>query len=460
MTVILQTTTKMLWKWTCLSALYTLATIVPSSCEVNLEKRSRSLWYKAKEEHQGFGLSNEELRTIAAMSDMNHFRSVLNPIMVPRVVGTANHAKVRKHLIDTMQGLGWTVEEDVFDSNTPVGSKTFTNVIATLDPQAPRHLVLACHYDSKIDREGTFIGATDSAVPCAMMLNLAKVMKPNLMGNKQTCLKKKRKRKKQKCFGRRECTKKKARKFWKENNRRKAFVNKIMIGAVSRNDSTIRKTFRSSDFESDVTLPQHNLKYFGKLKCCCGSEPLNSYKFVFVPKVQSDLSLQFIFFDGEEAFRSWSKTDSLYGARNLAAKLQNQLYPEVNTDGTNHLHRMDLFVLLDLLGTEDVQFFNYFKNTDRWYARMVSYERRLNDLGLLNKRQLMFKQRSMLNPGIEDDHIPFLQRGVPVVHLIPVPFPRVWHEDSDNATALNYETIQNLNIIMRAFVADYLHLAL
>ncbi|XP_068218847.1 glutaminyl-peptide cyclotransferase isoform X2 [Palaemon carinicauda] len=361
MTVILQTTTKMLWKWTCLSALYTLATIVPSSCEVNLEKRSRSLWYKAKEEHQGFGLSNEELRTIAAMSDMNHFRSVLNPIMVPRVVGTANHAKVRKHLIDTMQGLGWTVEEDVFDSNTPVGSKTFTNVIATLDPQAPRHLVLACHYDSKIDREGTFIGATDSAVPCAMMLNLAKVMKPNLMGNKQT---------------------------------------------------------------------------------------------------QSDLSLQFIFFDGEEAFRSWSKTDSLYGARNLAAKLQNQLYPEVNTDGTNHLHRMDLFVLLDLLGTEDVQFFNYFKNTDRWYARMVSYERRLNDLGLLNKRQLMFKQRSMLNPGIEDDHIPFLQRGVPVVHLIPVPFPRVWHEDSDNATALNYETIQNLNIIMRAFVADYLHLAL
>ncbi|XP_064090175.1 glutaminyl-peptide cyclotransferase-like isoform X2 [Macrobrachium nipponense] len=359
MTVILQTTAKMLGKWTYVAALYTLATLAPASCDVKQEKRSRTVWYKAKEEHQGLGLSDEELRAIAGMSDMNHFKAVLDPIMIPRVVGTENHAKVRKHLIDTMKGLGWTVEEDVFDSNTPVGRKTFTNVIATLDPHAPRHLVLACHYDSKIDREGTFIGATDSAVPCAMMLNMAKVMQANLENNKKT---------------------------------------------------------------------------------------------------QSDLTLQFVFFDGEEAFRTWSKTDSLYGARNLAAKLQNQLYPEVNKDGTNQLHRMDLFVLLDLLGTEDVQFFNYFKNTDRWYARMLSYERRLSDLGMLNKRLMMFKQRSMLNPGIEDDHIPFLQRGVPVVHLIPVPFPSVWHEDSDNATALNYETIQNLNIIMRAFVADYLHL--
>ena len=35
---------------------------------------------------------------------------------------------------------------------------------------------------------------------------------------------------------------------------------------------------------------------------------------------KSDLSLQFIFFDGEEAFEQWSDRDSIYGARNLAAK--------------------------------------------------------------------------------------------------------------------------------------------
>lgn len=122
------------------------------------------------------------------------------------------------------------------------------------------------------------------------------------------------------------------------------------------------------------------------------------------------------------------------------------------------LFLQDLFILLDLLGTKDVQFYSYFQKTDPWYARMVSYERRLNDLGLLNKRPFMFNQRQMHNPGIEDDHIPFLERGVPIIHLIPVPFPKVWHKNSDNASALDFPTIKNLNLIMRAFVADYLHI--
>ena len=34
----------------------------------------------------------------------------------------------------------------------------------------------------------------------------------------------------------------------------------------------------------------------------------------------SDLTLQFVFFDGEEAFLEWTRTDSIYGARHLAEK--------------------------------------------------------------------------------------------------------------------------------------------
>lgn len=317
------------------------------------------MWYRARSEHEGLGLSDAELQTISRMGDMKHFKNVLNPILIPRVVGTESHARVRKHLVDTMDGLGWTVEEDSFDGDTPLGMKRFTNVIATLDPDASRHLVLACHYDSKIDRESVFVGATDSAVPCAMMMNLAKVMQAALDKFRQT---------------------------------------------------------------------------------------------------RSDLTLQFIFFDGEEAFHRWTKEDSLYGARNLAAKLQDISYPANNRDGTHSLHRMDLFVLLDLLGSEDVQISNYFKDTERWYARLVSYEQRLNDLQLLHRRPFIFRKRSMYNAGIEDDHIPFLERGVPVLHLIPAPFPSVWHKNTDNASALHYPTIENFTKILQAFVADYLHL--
>lgn len=83
-----------------------------------------------------------------------------------------------------MQGLGWDVEQDAFSGNTPIGRLQFTNIVARLNPQATRYLVLACHYDSKLMREGSFIGATDSAVPCAMMLHLASAMAESLKKSK------------------------------------------------------------------------------------------------------------------------------------------------------------------------------------------------------------------------------------------------------------------------------------
>jgi hypothetical protein len=44
-------------------------------------------------------------------------------------------------------------------------------------------LVVACHYDSKAEPSG-FLGATDSAVPCAQMLNLAHTMQLDLNDSK------------------------------------------------------------------------------------------------------------------------------------------------------------------------------------------------------------------------------------------------------------------------------------
>ena len=81
-----------------------------------------------------------------------------------------------------MQGLGWTVETDSFTNSTPLGDKPFHNIIATLDPTAPRRLALVCHYDSKLTPTG-FKALTDSAVPCAQMINLAKVMQMHLTEN-------------------------------------------------------------------------------------------------------------------------------------------------------------------------------------------------------------------------------------------------------------------------------------
>ena len=45
-----------------------------------------------------------------------------------------------------MSNLGWTIEEDKFAQDTIIGNVEFTNVIATLDPNAPRRMVIACMY--------------------------------------------------------------------------------------------------------------------------------------------------------------------------------------------------------------------------------------------------------------------------------------------------------------------------
>merc|ERR1711915_713347 len=311
-------------------------------------------WKDKKRSHQGQPVS--DLSAVAdGLSDERNFQRNLNAILIPRTVGSRNHEKVRRHIADTMQGLGWNVEESSFNDQTPFGNKQFNNIIATLNPKAPRRLVVACHYDSKIEPAGVY--ATDSAVPCAMMLNLATTMQ------------------------------------------------RLLIN---------------------------------------------------YSRVNSDLTLQLIFFDGEEAFVRWSSRDSLYGSRNLAAKWQSKMFSSKGVTGTYN-DRIDLFILLDLLGSWDMSIKQEERLTGRWYNRLLIIENSLRRNKLLHESESIF-QRSMGSGGIADDHIPFKHRGVPILHLISNPFPRVWHTSSDEINSLDFENIANFNKILRVFVAEYLHL--
>ncbi|CAH0719606.1 unnamed protein product, partial [Brenthis ino] len=315
-------------------------------------------FYQEKDFHEAQELTDKNIKDIAQLSDRQHFRKVLDEILIPRVVGSENHEKVGNYIRDEMKNLGWDVTEDVFADQTPVfGTLNFRNIIAKLNPNADRYLVLACHYDSKYTREHVFVGATDSAVPCAMMINLATVMS----------------------------------------------------------------------------------KQLDRLK-------------------NSSPSLMFIFFDGEEAFRQWGPKDSIYGARHLAKMWHGTPYK----DGANHLQRMDVLVLLDLLGCPDPVFYSYFKSTEKWYIRMASAEQRLSELGQLSsysrgKADQTYFRLSTSNAVIEDDHVPFYKRDVDVLHIIPNPFPSVWHTVRDDVSALDFNTIDNLNKILRVFVVEYLH---
>jgi glutaminyl-peptide cyclotransferase len=104
------------------------------------------------------------------------------------------------------------------------------------------------------------------------------------------------------------------------------------------------------------------------------------------------------FFDGEEAVKQWSATDSRYGSRQMAARLA--------TSGD--LKRIKAFLLADIVGGRKAQF-----------RRETSSTPALVDL-IWNTSAKLGYSAIFLNEsaGAQDDHDSFLKRGVPSVDVI------------------------------------------
>lgn len=48
---------------------------------------------------------------------------------------------------------------------------------------------------------------------------------------------------------------------------------------------------------------------------------------------------------------------------------------------------------------------------------------------------------------------------VPILHLISNPFPREWHTVKDDRNIIDMDTVENINKILRVFVAEYLNMS-
>lgn len=168
------------------------------------------------------------------------------------------------------------------------------------------------------------------------------------------------------------------------------------------------------------------------------------------------MTLQLLFLDGEEALKEWGPKDSLYGSRHLAQIMESIPH----SPGPTRIQAIELFVLLDLLGASSPIFFSHFPRTARWFQRLRSIEKRLHRLNLLQShpQEVMYFQPGEPPGPVEDDHIPFLRRGVPVLHLIATPFPAVWHTPADTEANLHPPTVHNLSRILAVFLAEYLGL--
>ena len=100
--------------------------------------------------------------------------------------------------------------------------------------------------------------------------------------------------------------------------------------------------------------------------------------------------------------KTWTATDSLYGTRHLAEKWEK--------DGT--LKKIKALMVLDMIGDADLDI-QYDKNSTPWL------------LDLIHQAAERYGYQShfyQLEGPMEDDHIPFVQRGVPSADVIDLDY--------------------------------------
>ena len=130
------------------------------------------------------------------------------------------------------------------------------------------------------------------------------------------------------------------------------------------------------------------------------------------------------FLDGEEAQIRWSDTDSVYGSRELAARMA------VSGD----LKRTRAVILADMIGQYNLQIPRETTSTS-WLTNLVWKE--AAELGYSN----VFVNRDM---AVEDDHGPFLHRNVPAVDIIDLDGYQqmgYWHTSQDTMDKISAANI-------------------
>jgi glutaminyl-peptide cyclotransferase len=130
------------------------------------------------------------------------------------------------------------------------------------------------------------------------------------------------------------------------------------------------------------------------------------------------------FFDGEEAMKQWSDTDSRYGSRQMAARFSN----------SDDIKKIKAFLLADIVGGRTPHFLRETTSTPA-----------LTDLVWKTAAKLGYSSIFLNDEySVEDDHDSFLKRNVPSVDVIDldrvndVPY---WHTTQDTLDKISAKTL-------------------
>jgi glutaminyl-peptide cyclotransferase len=254
----------------------------------------------------------------------------------PRPAGSEGARKTRDYIKQQMSALGLTATEQAFDAATPVGTVKMVNVSVRL-PGGPgnpstgsgqgRRLIFAGHYDTKLFKEFTFVGANDAGSSTAFLIELARVLKDR----------------------------------------------------------------------------------------------------------KNEVPIELLFLDGEEAFGEW-ESGNTFGSRHYVDAARKA--------GT--LKEIGALVLVDMIGEKNPVFKREEASTPWLVDAIWSAARRLNRPEFVAE-----------STPVSDDHLPFLEAGIPAADIIDLDYPdemtrRFWHTAEDTIDKCSPDSLKAVGDVLLA----------
>lgn len=138
-----------------------------------------------------------------------------------------------------------------------------------------------------------------------------------------------------------------------------------------------------------------------------------------------------VFFDGEEAVKDWTATDSLYGSRHVAERWQK--------DGTNG--RLLALINVDMIGDRDLHIVSELYSSESLRRLVWQVAAQVGEARKFDGAEL----------AIEDDHAPFLRMGVRALDLIDFdygPNHSWWHTQQDTMDKLSAGSLQSVGKVL------------
>jgi len=215
-----------------------------------------------------------------------------------------------------------------------------------------------------------------------------------------------------------------------------SFVANTPIGPIPMTNLIAR--FRGSRRETVILAGHYDTKRFAEFRFLGANDGGSSAALLVelarvLGRRQNALNYWLVFFDGEEAVRDWSATDSLYGSRHLVEKLSS----------SGELSRIKALILVDMIGDAQLRIPRESSSTP-WLSDVV-----------FNVAQHLGYGKNFVNSqnAVDDDHVPFINAGVSAVDLIDLdygPNNSYWHSAQDT---LDHCSPLSLTIVGRVVTA-------